>query len=330
MYGAQTKFGIARQASAGTGVTDATSFHPFPFLTEDVGYEREDVRSQNLNGRFEQGAVYAGPANIAGTIEFELTPRNLGAALAAAVNHSPASVSSGSVRLYTFLPNTQDFSATLCKAPFTIYKQWSDANSAEHYYDVQFGQLDLVFGAGAFSRGRIVAAGGTRTATGIGSAAITPAASDIGRLFVWNVASVSLGGSALSNASEITVSVNDNIEPIYTINGTLAPFKYTRNGFREVNVNFTFYMNDRSQLNDFTSDTARRLVITAVNTRAAIQSGYYDTLTVDIPQFRITNFKPGNSGPGEVSVSGTAFGEVDATSNYSIQFTLMNSYTAGY
>jgi hypothetical protein len=329
-YGAQVKFGIARQAAAGTAVTDATSFHPLAFTSEDIGLEQEELLSQNLTGQFSQGASYSGPRNVAGTIEMELTPRSLGASLAAAVNHSPASVTSASIRTITFLPNTTDFSAFLVKAPWTVYKQFSDATSAEHFYDTQFGQASFQFGAGAFLRGTLTAVGGTRTAAGVGSLAVVPAASDVGRLYPWNVSSVSYGGSGVSNFSEITVNLNESIEPLNALNASLSPFKYTRSGFREVTVNGTFYMTDRTMLNNFVNETQSRLLLTAINTVAAIQSGYFNTFTIDIPQLKITTFKPSASGPGEVAVSFTGRGVIDPTSSYDIQFTLVTTYQAGF
>ena len=329
-YGAQLKFGLARQTAGGTPVTVPTSFHGMPLLSEDVGLEKQELISQNLIGKFEQGAVYSGVGRINGTISFELTPRNMLAALASCVNWAPAGVNSGAIVTHTFLPNTQDFDGTYVKNPWTVYKQFTDAASAEQFYDVQFGQLELSVGQGQFLKGKITANGGARTATGVGSANISPLTSDVGILFPWNVASLSYGGAALSQASELTIMLNENIDSLYTVNGTLFPFKYTRTGFREVTVRGTFYMNDRAILNNFAADTQARLLMTIVNTRTAIQSGYFNSLTVDIPQLKITAFKPGASGPGEVSVSFQARGVVDPTSFYSIQFVTVTSYQAGF
>jgi hypothetical protein len=239
-------------------------------------------------------------------------------------------VTSASIRTITFLPNTTDFSAFLVKAPWTVYKQFSDATSAEHFYDTQFGQASFQFGAGAFLRGTLTAVGGTRTAAGVGSLAVVPAASDVGRLYPWNVSSVSYGGSGVSNFSEITVNLNESIEPLNALNASLSPFKYTRSGFREVTVNGTFYMTDRTMLNNFVNETQSRLLLTAINTVAAIQSGYFNTFTIDIPQLKITTFKPSASGPGEVAVSFTGRGVIDPTSSYDIQFTLVTTYQAGF
>lgn len=330
MYGAQMKLGMARQASGGTPVSQVGSFHGIPLLSEDVGLEKAELDSANLIGKFEQGAIYSGIAKINGTITFEATPRNLGAALASCVNWSPNQVNSGSLATYTFIPNTQDYDGTYVKAPWTIYKQFTDANSAEQFYDCQMGQIEFTVGQGQFLKGKLSVSGGARTATGVGSANIGPQPSDVGNLFPWNVGSLSLGGVALNQASEITVTLNENIDALYTVNGTLAPFKYTRTAFREVSVRGTFYMNDRSLLNAFAADTQQQLLLTLVNTRTAVQSGFFNSLKIDIPQLKVTAFKPGASGPGEVSVSFTGRGILDPTSLYAIQFILTTTYQAGF
>jgi hypothetical protein len=77
-YGAQMKFGIARQTVGGTAVTAVGSFFPLAVVNEGLSLEKEELISQNLSGRFEQGAVYDGVSTVRGTIEFEVT-RGLGA-----------------------------------------------------------------------------------------------------------------------------------------------------------------------------------------------------------------------------------------------------------
>lgn len=325
-YGAQSKVAIARQAAANSWVTAAGSYHGIGFVSEDVGLEKEELISANLIGRFEEGAVYDGVSNVLGTIEVEMTPKSALALIGATLNHSATVTTSGSVRNWEFLPNATDFSSTLVKAPWSVYKQWSDSQSAELFYDCQFGQLEFTIGQGQFLRARATVSGGSRLSTGIGSADVGPLSSDVGRLFPWNVASISLGGSAISDNSEITITLNENIEPLYTNNGTLNPFKFSRSAFRQVTVNGTFYMTDRSILNAFALGTQQRLLITLVNTRAAIQSGYYDTIVIDVPQMKITQFKPGASGPGELSVPFSARGVLDPSSNYAFRATLQNTY----
>jgi hypothetical protein len=49
-------------------------------------------------------------------------------------------------------------------------------------------------------------------------------------------------------------------------------------------------------------------------------------MVLDVPQVKITDFKPGASGPGEVAVSFSARGVLDPTSNYQFKATLTNTF----
>lgn len=325
-YGAQLKFGLARQSAGGTAVTAVGSFFPLAPVNEGINLEKEELISENLSGRFEQGAVYDGVSNVRGTIELEVTPSNLIPLLMAVVNYQPTTVSSGSVRTMTWFPNTQDFSSILVKAPITLYKQFTDAASADQFYDCQFSQLDLVFGQGQFVRCRTTVAGGTRAASGVGSMAITPVAGTLEELFPWNVASASLGSNPLREATEITVSLNENVDALYSINGTLAPYKFTRTGFREVTVNGTAYLTSREMMDLYAAGTMTSLSITAVNTRTAIQSGYYNSITVDVPRLKFTSVQQSASGPGEVAMQFSGRGVVAPSSGYAIKFTTVTTW----
>lgn len=331
-YGANEKLGIARQLAANSWILAPSSpgyFFGLGFTSEDVGLEKQEVVGQNLTGTFEEGAVYDGPANIAGTIEMELTPKGVLAAVGAVLAHSATTVNSGSIRTWQFLPASQDFSSFFINAPWTVYKQFADASSAQLFYDAQFGQIAFQIAQGAFTRGRIVCAGGTNLSGGVGSANVIADASDQGRLFPWNVCSISLGGVAVGNHSEITVTFNKSIEPIYTINGTLTPFKFTRSALTTVAVAGTFYMTDRAVQNAFEAGTLQQLLITMQSTRTAIQSGYYDTIVLDVPQMKFSVFKPSGNGPGEVQVPFQARGIKDPSSLYIFKVTLVNSNQTG-
>lgn len=329
-YGAQVKFGIARQAAAGTPVTVATSYHGFGFVSHDIGLEKDEAISQNLTGRFSQGAVYDGINRVLGTVEFEWTPRNMHAAFAACVNWVPASVTSAAIRTLTFLANTVDFDSTYVKAPWTVYSQFTDSNSAEQFYDVQFGQLEMQITNGQFMKGRLTANGGARSPTGTGSAAINADAADVGILFPWNVCSISFAGAAVGEMSDITVTLNENIDALYTNNASLNPYKYTRTGFREVTVAGTLYLVNRTLFNAFTTGTQGRLLVTLMNTRTAIQSGYFNQVVIDVPQLKFTQFKLPVGGVGEVSVPFQGRGVLDPSSNYELQITTVTTWQAGF
>lgn len=330
-YGAQIKFGIGRQTGAGSGqaVTAAGSFHHFPLVNEDVGLDKEEVISQNLTGRFEQGAVYDGVNRINGTIEFEVTPKSLGIVLASICN-TYSEVTSGSLKTRTFMPSTQDYSSTLVAMPVTVYKQFSDASSAEHYFDCQVGQLEFSYAQNQLLTGRATVAGGSRVATGIGSLGLTLDTQDLQLGSTWDATSITWGGTGIGQFTALTVALNENIEPVYSLNGTLAPYKFTRSGYREVTVSGTILFDSRSVYNDYTVGTQRRLLVYAYMKKQQVQSGYYSSLLIDVPQCKITQMKPGASGPGELSASFTARGVLDPSSGYTIAYTLANTFAGPY
>jgi hypothetical protein len=324
-YGTNIKFGIALQNSAGNVVAAAGSYHHVPLLSEDIGLEKSELNSQNLNGSFAPGAVFDGINKVAGTITMEALPRQLGALLSAVINEPIRTPSGTALCKWEFLPRTVDFDVNNCNRPMTVYKQFADASSGEQYSDVQFSDIEFSLSAGQLLKVAVSAVGGFRTANGA-TVAVPIVAQDLDDQFMWDVASIGYGGAGVSNFSDISIKVSEQIDPLYGLNGSLAPLKYTRKAFRDVIVNGTFFMSDRTVLNDFVSSTRKRLTVSLVNSRIMVQSGYFNTLELDVPNMKITTFKPGASGPGEVSVKFTGRGMLDATSNYQFKATLTNTY----
>jgi len=332
-YGAQIKLAIASQTAAGSGNAVALpanvgSFHHMAVISEDVGLTKAEIISMNLTGRFEQGAVYDGIAQVNGTLSFEATPKALGLVLSLIAPEGTNKVTSGTLETYTFFPRTADYSATIVGEPFTVYKQYSDSNSAECYFDCQFSKLTLTYAQGQLLKSQATVGGGTRMINGVGSAGITLDTQDLGLGILWSVASVSWGGGAVGNMSDITVSLDEKIAPVYTLNGTLAPYKYTRTGFREVTISGNMLFDSRSVFNDFVAASQRQLLIYSEARRTQVQSGYYASLLIDIPQLKFTQLKPGANGPGEISVAFNGRGIIDPNSNYTVRFVLANTWAA--
>lgn len=326
-YGTNIKFGIALQNSGGSAVPAASagSYHHVPLLSENIGLEKSELISQNLNGSFAIGEVFDGINKVAGTITMEALPRQIGAFLTAVVNDPVRTSSGANLVKWEFLPRTLDFDSNFCNRPVTVFKQFADATSGEQYYDGQFSELEFALSAGQLFKLTATMVGGSRVTNGT-SMNLPILAADLNDQFMWDVASLSYGGGAVSNFSEMRIRVAEQIDPLYGLNASLNPIKYTRKAFRDVIVSGTFFMSDRAILNDFTSSTKRQLLISLVNSRIAIQSGYFHSLVLDVPQLKITEFKPGASGPGEVSVSFTGRGVLDPSSNYQFKATLTNTF----
>lgn len=326
-YGQNAKLAIGFQSAEGTGVTAVGSFQPVPLLSENVGLERPELLSQNLWGRFEEAASQDGTRTVNGSIEAEVTARAVGMFIAAIC--APASmVSSGSMKTYQYVPRSTDYSNTRANIPVTFMKQWADASSGEHFYDLVANELEFSIRAGEFMKMRLGLVGGKRTATGIGSMSLP---TDVNRSFGWNVASISYNGAGWANVTDLTVTHNEGLAPSWTLNGTLDPYNVIHSGPRTVRISGTVKFDDRALLNDFVNGAERAFFMQLRQTNAtAIQSGFYNELRIDIPAMKVTDFKPSIQGPNEVEVSFNARGVYNESTGYTIRYTVVNTYSGAY
>lgn len=327
-YGAQVLIGIAMQQSGGNVVASVGSYHHAPVLSDDVSLEKATLISANLTGTFARGRIYDGINKVAGTIDCEATPKFLGALLTATVNDATA-VQSGNIYTRTFVTRTADWGTNFPNHPISYYKQFHDSTSGEQYFDVQFSALEFNMSAGQLLKVKASVVGGSRVSGGA-ALNIVPVPQEFAENWMWDVASVTWGGSAQSNFSDIVVKIDEQIDPLYGLNASLNPLKFTRKAFRDVTVDGTFYMSDRAMFNDFISSTQRQLLVQLVNSRVMIQSGYYSSLTLDVPQLKVTQFKLAVTGPGEVAIKFQGMGVIDPTSNYTFQAILVNSFAPQY
>jgi len=328
-YGANYKAGLAFQSNPGSYGTASQvgSFHLIPLVSDDISLDKATIKSKNLTGQFALSAIYDGINKVAGTVDVEATPTALGCLLQAVIN-DPTQVNSGSIRTFTFLPRTVDWNTGWPNHNVTYIKEFADATSAELFYDCQFSDIEFSISAGQLLKVKASMVGGSRLTGGgqISSYALTPLTGEFNDAWMWDVASVSYGGAGQSNFSDITIKVDEMIDPLYALTGNLQPLKYTRKDFREVTIDGTFYMSDRSMLNNFVTATQQRLIVSLINSRNMVQSGYFASLTLDVPQVKITSFKLAVSGPGEVAIKFQGMGVIDPNSNYIFGATLVSSY----
>lgn len=327
-YGANYKAGLAFQTSAGSWCTAVGSYHHLPLLTDDISLEKAILVSANLTGAFNKGAIYDGVNKVAGTIDMEATPKALGAILTAVINDATL-VASGSFATRTFTPRTADWATGFPNHCVSYYKQFADASSGETFFDCQFSDIEFDIAAGQLLKVKATMVGGARL-TGGQSLVVGTVPPEFSENWMWDVASVSYNGAGIGNFSDIAIKMMEQIDPLYTLNATLFPFKYTRKTFRDVTVDGTFYMSDRTIFNDFVAGTNRRLLVTLANSRCMVSSGYPTQLTLDVPNMKITTFKLAVAGPGEVAIKFSAMGVVDPTSSYAFQATLVSSYIPAY
>jgi hypothetical protein len=322
-YGQDASIGIALQNSFGTQANVGSIFQ-IPLLSEDVGLAQEELISQNLNGRFDEGDAYSGQRQFGGQLECEAQPLALGALLTAVINDPVQTQVESFVQSYVFTPRTSDFDANIPNRPVSYYKHLKDSNSAQLFYDLGGARFELQQSAGGFLLARTNFVGGKRAT--VGSQALTL---DESPRWPWNTASLSLAAAAVDDFTDMTITHDEGLEARFTLDGSLVANRIKRSTSRTVRVAGTLIFETQDELDNFVDETTQAMVITFRGT-TEIQSGYFDTLTIDMPAFKWLDYKPVVRGPGEIEVSFTGKADYHASSGTSIQYTLQNTYAAGY
>lgn len=325
-YGMKSAVALALQNSFGT--PNVTSLHFIPFLTENVGLEKPPLISENLRGVFDEGDDFSGPAVIAGELEAEAQPLAVGAMISAALN-APTTVTSDAIFTHTWEPPQTDFDNFSATVPVTYHKHLNDTGSAQTFGDLNAATLEFSVAAGEFLKVKNTFVGASFRQ----EAAVTPVY-PTGRRWTWAVGSFSIGGVAIPQLMDLTLTLEQAIEASHTIDADIFPNRIKRTGFRTLAIEGTMKFDDQDEFQDFIAQdssfvaTEEAMIFNFV-TPTEIQSGFFEQLTIECPLFKYREYKPVAEGPGQIEVGFTAAGKFDVGSNTAMRITLINSL-AGY
>ena len=140
--------------------------------------------------------------------------------------------------------------------------------------------------------------------------------------FTWNQCSISIAGAAVDEFQDITITVNNNLEATYTIDGTKYPNRIKRSGFRTIEVSGTILFISQAEADIFTGQTQRRVVIST-------QQGSH-FMEVDIPSFRYESFPVNIGGPGQIAVGFSGKAKYNAGSGTAIKVTTKVTSLSSY
>jgi hypothetical protein len=221
---------------------------------------------------------------------------------------------------HRFFPTAAEFTPEKCAVPPMTIEVYRDSGSAYLYYDCVVNQLVLEIAQGALIKS---------TASIIGaqfawSAKATPSF-PAGSYWSWDVVSVSLGGAAIDYISNMTITLNNNIEGKAYLDMKKYNSRLLRSDFRTIELSGTMLLSSDTQQRIWRAGTQQRLVVTATQPNTIM--GAHVQLEIDIPQLRWTAVPAGlQQGLLEVSFEGK--GKYDATSSYAGQITLVNTKAA--
>jgi hypothetical protein len=315
-YGLDARVGICFQNSFGTALTN--SIHWLPFISEGLETTKEPLISANMTGRFDEGQLYEGVNEIAGTIETEANPIALGAVMKAFFG-APTTVQSTGIYAHTFKPATSDFDLYSAKRPVTIVKNLADGGSAHQYYDMGASKFSLAIANGELLKCSVDFQGG-KYAQIAAPAATLPS----GLGWTWDVTSVTIATSAQTTLRELSIDIEEGTENKHVLGTAKTPGRWKRTGPRVTNVSGTIVFDNQNEYQQFLSQSERELIVNLKGT-AQIQSGYYETLKIQLPSFRYMEFAPAAGGPEEIEVGFSGKGIYSTTSATAIQITLVNT-----
>lgn len=317
-YGQDGHIGISFQSSLGTANTSSMWY--MPFVSETLKENIEDLLSESLSSRLEEPDPYEGMHSLEGDVVMEVHPHNIGVFLKAWAGQESVSFTQSCYN-HLFLPLTDDWDAEKAALPPMTIEVYRDTGSAYQYYDMLLNQLVFEISQGAIYRA---------TASFVGAQFAwmqkTTPSYETGSYFTWDTVSVSLAGNAVSDVSELTVTLNNNLEGRAYLDGNKYHGRILRNDYRIIELSGTMLLSGDDEARNYKNRTNQRLLITATDPTTVMLA--HNQLIIDVPQMRYTEFPANIGGPGLVEVGFTGKGGYDSTSSYAVQFTLVNTNDA--
>lgn len=310
--GALAYAAIAKQNSFGTSTN---SYHYFEFLSESIITTVEPIVLESLQNRFDEGQTIEGYEEIEGDVTMSTHPLHVGHFLRGLTNASTVTAV-GSTFSHKFLPAQTDFDTETTLPPYTL-QIYRDTTESYQYTDVVVNNIEFTIDAGGvleMSAGVLARTTSLMTATG---PSFVPSATP----WAWSVMSGTIVGSAFVDFESLTISVENQVEGVKVMDGTKRISGFKRSGFRQVRISGTLDFPTNSQWEVFKNQSENRLVMYFA---PMVSSGA--TLQIDVPNMRYATLEPQVGGPGRISVDFEAHGKFDTTSNYAIEFTLVNTF----
>ena len=312
-YGQDSRISISFQNSYGTA--NVASLHHMEPINESVNLAKAQITQKGLRGVYDKGQNQEGMNTVAGDILIEAKANGLGVLLAATCG-APSSVTSGALYTHTFKPRTADHNPLSAERPFTYLKFLGDTGSAQQFSDLCGNNLELSIANGELLTAKMGIVGGS-----FARIAAVAATYSVSNPIDWSISSASCGGVALSGVKSLTISQENNLQAQHTLDVDKFPARIKRTDARVISISGTLFFDDQVEMNEFIAQSDQRLAINLVG-QSAVQSGYPESLLIDIPSMRYTEFPVPIGGAGQLEVSFKATAQYNVGSATAIAYTL--------
>lgn len=299
------------QNSFGTPLTD--SLEAVAVTESSLMKGIEQIIEEGNYGRFAESPYHEGKHSFEGDITLEANPQVLGWFLKSVVGWTSQTCAAAS-QTYEFKPRTSDFDELAATDPLTIEMHFDVGSAAvfQHMcgntlnFNITNGELlDVTAG--------FIGAGFTRKSAG--SPTYEEAAP-----FKWDQMSASFNGAAVVDIQDMTISINNNLEPRYTLQNTYVPRKIKRSSKQVIEVTGTMIFQSHSYWQAFEAQTEYPFEVMFTSNESP------HTIKFEFPALRFKNYEPSLAGEGLIEASFTAGAMYHSGSGTAMEITLVNTH----
>jgi len=324
IYGHQSKLSIVYQNSYDT-VGDVTNSATYlPFLSETLTTNLEDILSEQIEGVYDEKERYRGKHHVSGDIEFEVGAKSIGKFLASMMPKS-TTVQSSTIYRHDFIPRTSQWGSKSWNLPVTISKTGDGTSGIQNLFNLNATGIEFSLEKGGFLTGKLNLVGGVN-AGGSSTGADSYYASD--ELYTWDASSLAIGGAGVSPTS-ISITLNEPIEPSFTLTESYWPRSNNSTGFRDVTFQMSLPWNNNSDYTYFFNDTKTSEMTLYCEGKTEIQSGYYNYIKFSLWDIMYETCEENASGAGEVELTISGRAQYNETEGKACQINILNLEDGG-
>ena len=301
--------GLGKETTLGTAVA-ATDY--LEALNENVKVDIDRFETRNIVGGFHEPDDSTGLRRVSGDISMFGHPVSMGHILKAAMNTLSGSVVlSGFLWTSRFITPKSEFAYGAPTQPYT-FEIYRDVTSSHRYAGMQLNRMTMALGINQDLRlgtSWIGVAGTLLQAT----SPTFPGSST--EPFTFDTASVQLGGSANARIEALTVTVDNQLEGIASLNNSTAIRLLRRRGPQTARISGSIDFQDVTEYLDFINQTERALNISVTKANSF-------QLVIAVPRFQYTGFPTGIPGRERLTVAFEGKARYHVASGVAIDFQL--------
>lgn len=311
-YGMNGYIGMGKETTWGTAVA-ATDF--IESMSETIAESIDRFELANIAGSFAEQDDSDGVHRIAGDWVFGADPVTIGNALKAAFNTVSGSVVlSGFLFTSRFTTPQSDFAAGVAGTPYTL-DIFRDVGSSYRAAGACLDKLNLTLAPNQqlmMSTSWIAKQGALNskaTPTFTGSPTFP---------FMFNTASVQIGGAATARLEAFNLSIDNQLVGVPALNNSSVIARIYRQGPQMVRFGGTLDFADVTEFLDFKNQTERAFVLNLFQAQSF-------NLSIVMPRFVYTAFPLGTPGRDRLTVAFQGRARFLTSSNTAIDFQLTST-----